>query len=155
MVLMRALRLDIQGPFFRIVVRLSAYVSFFCQFIDECNWKPWRRCGLFQATRHIHNIYSDYLIVYRNTVSQVGIFMGRDGFVLTPFVGTNISQRFDVLDDIGSFVYSSFVNDPWPWVKNITLNSSGNMHMATWLRMRYPHLWLRQCWLKNDEENVQ
>lgn len=75
------------------------------------SWRINRDVAFVQAPQRFHNVDKDDIMAHRNAVFYDGICTGRDGFGLTPFVGTNACWRREVLEDIGGFVYGSVTED--------------------------------------------
>lgn len=74
-------------------------------------WRINRDVAFVQAPQRFHNVDADDFMAHRNAVFYDGICTGRDGFGLTPFVGTNACWRREVLTEIGGFVYGSVTED--------------------------------------------
>lgn len=74
-------------------------------------WRMNRDVAFVQAPQRFHNVDAEDYMAHRNAVFYDGICMGRDGFGLTPFVGTNASWRREVLREINGFVYGSVTED--------------------------------------------
>lgn len=74
-------------------------------------WRINRDVAFVQAPQRFHNLDADDFMAHRNAVFYDGICTGRDGFGLTPFVGTNACWRREVLAEIGGFVYGSVTED--------------------------------------------
>lgn len=75
------------------------------------SWRVNRDVAFIQAPQRFHNVdYAD-VMAHRNAIFYDGICRGRDGFGMTPFVGTNALWRREVLAEIGGFVYGSVTED--------------------------------------------
>lgn len=74
-------------------------------------WRMNRDVAFVQAPQRFHNVDAEDYMAHRNAVFYDGICMGRDGFGLTPFVGTNACWRREVLREINGFVYGSVTED--------------------------------------------
>lgn len=74
-------------------------------------WRINRDVAFVQAPQRFHNLDANDYMAHRNAVFYDGICTGRDGFGLTPFVGTNACWRREVLAEIGGFVYGSVTED--------------------------------------------
>lgn len=75
------------------------------------SWRMNRDVAFIQAPQRFHNVDSEDYMAHRNAVFYDGICTGRDGFGLTPFVGTNACWRREVLFEINGFVYGSVTED--------------------------------------------
>lgn len=74
-------------------------------------WRVNRDVAFIQAPQRFHNVDHSDVMAHRNAIFYDGICRGRDGFGLTPFVGTNAVWRREVLGEIGGFVYGSVTED--------------------------------------------
>ncbi|PXF48502.1 Cellulose synthase catalytic subunit A [UDP-forming] [Gracilariopsis chorda] len=74
-------------------------------------WRINRDVAFVQAPQRFHNVDAEDYMAHRNAVFYDGICAGRDGFGLTPFVGTNACWRREVLREINGFVYGSVTED--------------------------------------------
>lgn len=74
-------------------------------------WRINRDVAFVQAPQRFHNVDGEDYMAHRNAVFYDGICTGRDGFGLTPFVGTNAVWRREVLKEISGFVYGSVTED--------------------------------------------
>lgn len=74
-------------------------------------WRVNRDVAFVQAPQRFHNVDRDDFMAHRNALFYDGIIKGRDGFGLTPFVGTNAVWRREVLYEINGFVYGSVTED--------------------------------------------
>lgn len=74
-------------------------------------WRVNRDVAFIQAPQRFHNVDHADIMAHRNAIFYDGICRGRDGFGLTPFVGTNALWRREVLGEIGGFVYGSVTED--------------------------------------------
>lgn len=74
-------------------------------------WRMNRDVAFVQAPQRFHNVDADDYMAHRNAVFYDGICTGRDGFGLTPFVGTNAVWRREVLQEINGIVYGSVTED--------------------------------------------
>lgn len=74
-------------------------------------WRINRDVAFVQAPQRFHNLDAEDYMAHRNAVFYDGICTGRDGFGLTPFVGTNACWRREVLREINGFVYGSVTED--------------------------------------------
>lgn len=74
-------------------------------------WRVNRDVAFVQAPQRFHNVDDADVMAHRNAIFYDGICKGRDGFGLTPFVGTNACWRREVLKEIGGFVYGSVTED--------------------------------------------
>lgn len=74
-------------------------------------WRVNRDVAFVQAPQRFHNVDHADIMAHRNAIFYDGICRGRDGFGLTPFVGTNALWRREVLAEIGGFVYGSVTED--------------------------------------------
>lgn len=74
-------------------------------------WRVNRDVAFIQAPQRFHNVDHQDVMAHRNAIFYDGICRGRDGFGLTPFVGTNACWRREVLTEIGGFVYGSVTED--------------------------------------------
>lgn len=74
-------------------------------------WRVNRDVAFIQAPQRFHNVDHADIMAHRNAIFYDGICRGRDGFGLTPFVGTNALWRREVLAEIGGFVYGSVTED--------------------------------------------
>lgn len=74
-------------------------------------WRVNRDIAFIQAPQRFHNVDRADVMAHRNAIFYDGICKGRDGFGLTPFVGTNALWRREVLREIGGFVYGSVTED--------------------------------------------
>jgi cellulose synthase/poly-beta-1,6-N-acetylglucosamine synthase-like glycosyltransferase len=74
-------------------------------------WRVNRDVAFVQAPQRFHNCNEADEMAHRNAIFYDGICRGRDGFGLTPFVGTNAIWRREVLSEIGGFVYGSVTED--------------------------------------------
>ena len=74
-------------------------------------WRMNRDVAFVQAPQRFHNLDDLDYMAHRNAVFYDGICLGRDGFGLTPFVGTNACWRREVLREINGFVYGSVTED--------------------------------------------
>lgn len=74
-------------------------------------WRINRDVAFVQAPQRFHNVDNNDYMAHRNAVFYDGICAGRDGFGLTPFVGTNACWRREVLAEINGFVYGSVTED--------------------------------------------
>lgn len=77
----------------------------------NCSWRVNRDVAFVQAPQRFHNVDHADIMAHRNAIFYDGIMRGRDGFGLTPFVGTNAIWRREVLNEIGGFVYGSVTED--------------------------------------------
>lgn len=77
----------------------------------ETHWRINRDIAFIQAPQRFYNVDEDDYMAHRNAIFYDGICTGRDGFGLTPFVGTNACWRREVLKEIGGFVYGSVTED--------------------------------------------
>lgn len=75
------------------------------------SWRVNRDVAFVQAPQRFHNVDNADVMAHRNAIFYDGICRGRDGFGLTPFVGTNALWRREVLAEIGGFVYGSVTED--------------------------------------------
>lgn len=75
------------------------------------SWRMNRDVAFVQAPQRFHNVDENDYMAHRNAVFYDGICNGRDGFGLTPFVGTNCVWRREVLEIIDGFVYGSVTED--------------------------------------------
>lgn len=75
------------------------------------SWRMNRDVAFVQAPQRFHNVDENDFMAHRNAVFYDGICTGRDGFGLTPFVGTNACWRREVLASINGFVYGSVTED--------------------------------------------
>lgn len=75
------------------------------------SWRVNRDVAFVQAPQRFHNVDSADVMAHRNAIFYDGICRGRDGFGMTPFVGTNALWRREVLSEIGGFVYGSVTED--------------------------------------------
>lgn len=75
------------------------------------SWRVNRDVAFIQAPQRFHNVDHADVMAHRNAIFYDGICRGRDGFGLTPFVGTNALWRREVLSEIGGFVYGSVTED--------------------------------------------
>lgn len=75
------------------------------------SWRMNRDVAFVQAPQRFHNVDADDFMAHRNAVFYDGICTGRDGFGLTPFVGTNAVWRREVLQEVGGIVYGSVTED--------------------------------------------
>lgn len=78
---------------------------------SNCAWRVNRDVAFVQAPQRFHNVDHADVMAHRNAIFYDGICRGRDGFGLTPFVGTNACWRREVLREIGGFVYGSVTED--------------------------------------------
>lgn len=78
---------------------------------SNCAWRVNRDVAFVQAPQRFHNVDASDVMAHRNAIFYDGIMKGRDGFGLTPFVGTNAIWRREVLNEIGGFVYGSVTED--------------------------------------------
>lgn len=78
---------------------------------SNSNWRINRDVAFVQAPQRFHNVDEADYMAHRNAIFYDGICKGRDGFGLTPFVGTNACWRREVLREIGGFVYGSVTED--------------------------------------------
>lgn len=74
-------------------------------------WRVNRDVAFIQAPQRFHNVDHSDIMAHRNALFYDGIIKGRDGFGLTPFVGTNALWRREVLFEINGFVYGSVTED--------------------------------------------
>ncbi len=74
-------------------------------------WRINRDVAFIQAPQRFHNVDKDDIMAARNSLFYDGIIKGRDGFGMTPFVGTNCLWRREVLFEINGFVYGSVTED--------------------------------------------
>eukprot|EP00172_Hildenbrandia_rubra_P003699 Plantae.Rhodophyta-Hildenbrandia_rubra.ctg6220.p1 GENE.Plantae.Rhodophyta-Hildenbrandia_rubra.ctg6220~~Plantae.Rhodophyta-Hildenbrandia_rubra.ctg6220.p1 ORF type:complete len:710 (+),score=116.14 Plantae.Rhodophyta-Hildenbrandia_rubra.ctg6220:235-2130(+) len=74
-------------------------------------WRINRDIAFVQAPQRFHNLDESDFMAHRNALFYDGICTGRDGFGLTPFVGTNAVWRREVLKEIGGFIYGSVTED--------------------------------------------
>ena len=74
-------------------------------------WRINRDIAFVQAPQRFHNVDDNDFMAHRNALFYDGICTGRDGFGLTPFVGTNAVWRREVLKEIGGLVYGSVTED--------------------------------------------
>lgn len=74
-------------------------------------WRVNRDVAFIQAPQRFHNVDKDDVMAHRNALFYDGIIKGRDGFGMTPFVGTNCLWRREVLYEINGFVYGSVTED--------------------------------------------
>lgn len=77
----------------------------------NASWRMNRDVAFVQAPQRFHNVDAEDYMAHRNAVFYDGICTGRDGFGLTPFVGTNACWRREVLKEIDGFVYGSVTED--------------------------------------------
>lgn len=77
----------------------------------NCSWRMNRDVAFVQAPQRFHNVCAEDYMAHRNAVFYDGICTGRDGFGLTPFVGTNAVWRREVLKEINGVVYGSVTED--------------------------------------------
>lgn len=77
----------------------------------ETHWRINRDVAFIQAPQRFFNVDEEDYMAHRNALFYDGICSGRDGFGLTPFVGTNACWRREVLQEIGGFVYGSVTED--------------------------------------------
>lgn len=75
------------------------------------SWRINRDVAFVQAPQRFHNVDEADVMAHRNAIFYDGICRGRDGFGMTPFVGTNALWRREVLSEIGGFVYGSVTED--------------------------------------------
>lgn len=75
------------------------------------SWRMNRDVAFVQAPQRFHNLDQNDFMAHRNAVFYDGICTGRDGFGLTPFVGTNACWRREILKEINGFVYGSVTED--------------------------------------------
>ncbi len=75
------------------------------------SWRVNRDVAFIQAPQRFHNVDHEDIMAHRNALFYDGIIKGRDGFGLTPFVGTNALWRREVLYEINGFVYGSVTED--------------------------------------------
>jgi len=74
-------------------------------------WRINRDVAFIQAPQRFHNVDKEDIMAARNSLFYDGIIKGRDGFGMTPFVGTNCLWRREVLFEINGFVYGSVTED--------------------------------------------
>jgi len=74
-------------------------------------WRVNRDVAFIQAPQRFHNVDKADVMAHRNALFYDGIIKGRDGFGMTPFVGTNALWRREVLYEINGFVYGSVTED--------------------------------------------
>eukprot|EP00178_Gracilaria_changii_P016695 TRINITY_DN479_c3_g6_i1.p1 TRINITY_DN479_c3_g6~~TRINITY_DN479_c3_g6_i1.p1 ORF type:complete len:872 (+),score=137.17 TRINITY_DN479_c3_g6_i1:313-2928(+) len=79
--------------------------------VKNTAWRVNRDVAFVQAPQRFHNVDKQDFMAHRNAIFYDGICRGRDGFGLTPFVGTNALWRREVLSEIGGFVYGSVTED--------------------------------------------
>eukprot|EP00177_Eucheuma_denticulatum_P004887 GFKZ01008882.1.p1 GENE.GFKZ01008882.1~~GFKZ01008882.1.p1 ORF type:complete len:884 (+),score=127.73 GFKZ01008882.1:42-2654(+) len=79
--------------------------------VSNSAWRVNRDVAFIQAPQRFHNVDKADVMAHRNAIFYDGICRGRDGFGMTPFVGTNALWRREVLAEIGGFVYGSVTED--------------------------------------------
>lgn len=78
---------------------------------SNTSWRVNRDVAFIQAPQRFYNVDKADTMAHRNAIFYDGICRGRDGFGLTPFVGTNALWRREVLVEINGFVYGSVTED--------------------------------------------